>query len=98
MPEGNRPTREELRARLRNRIRTQRDGRGGGTEAARPTQQAEALVMSAVGDNAEAMALATALLKNPTQARRVLDEMASAATVQDSDDEEEAPPPLAPGV
>ena len=93
------PGRDELRRRLRARMRTQRDDRrcGVGTATTTPTQTAEQLLLRALGDDAVGLQLATEALRDPA---RMMRELASAGSPIDApsgeacmSDDEEAPPP-----
>lgn len=97
------PSRDELRAKLRAKMRERRDGRGGGGnhhhKTAPPSAAAESAVLGAFGDNAQLLQLAQDVLRDPRAAQRMLRATAEAAVpaplVEEEEEEEEGLPPLA---
>ena len=90
-----RPSREELRTRLRAKLR------GAASDAPDPRAAAEAAVMRAVGDDPQMLRLAHQLLRDPTALRRAARPEAAAgpttasatAPAMQHEEEEEGLPP-----
>ena len=84
--------RDELRAKLRERLRSKRSVRCGASSAGADTAsgaraRAEEIALSVVGDDAEALGMVMGMLKNPKDARKIT------PLPEEPYDDEEAPPP-----
>ena len=81
--------REELRARLREKLRSKRSTRGGGSVSVSShtsaLARAEETAMSLVGDDAGALEMMMGLIKNPKCIKDVVESVEY--------DDDEAPPP-----
>lgn len=89
------PSREELRARLRNKLGAKRNARVGGgesTTSSSATSKAEQAALSLAGDDPQLLQMAQHALRDPQGAKRMLQTLTRAPpTLEDDDDE--APPP-----
>ena len=89
---------DDARAKLRARLRAQRDARvgGGGGGHGRHGQREEA-VMRAVGDDAQALQIASVLMRDPGKVRELtqaLNATKAGPREEEEEEEEEAPPPV----
>jgi hypothetical protein len=84
-------SREELRRRLRAKIKGKREGGEGEGNAA------ERLVLSVAEQHPELFGLAQQALKQPHAVKALLRGVAETSTAPAEDDDEEAPPPPPPG-
>ena len=85
-------TREELKARLRSKQQQARQRRGGGGGDTRAAATEALLSM----DDAEALRVATAVLRDPSSARAQLERLVQTVKKEEEEEEEEeeAPPEL----
>ena len=97
----NNPRREELRARLRNKIGAKREERnGGGGHEGGVRQGAERAVMAAAGEDPQLLAFAQQALRDPRAALNVLKQVGgekemgpSSGPKEEEEEGEEGPPP-----
>lgn len=89
------PTREELRKKLRQKVR----GKRGASSSSMPqnVQQCEEILLRMAGDDPQALQITLAALRDPSVAQRAFLNTPSSVAVQhankDPSDDEEAPPP-----
>lgn len=92
------PSREELRARLRNKLGAKRNARVGGGDAhssssSNATSKAEQAALSLAGDDPQLLQMAQHALRDPQGAKRMLQTLTRAPPTLEDDDDDEAPPP-----
>ena len=88
------PSREELRARLRNKLGAKRNARvGDASTSSSATSKAEQAALSLAGDDPQLLQMAQHALRDPQGAKRMLQTLTRAPPTFEDDDDEEAPPP-----
>lgn len=94
--------REALRAKLRGRLRDQKNTRSGHSSKKETDVAVDAedlkgkqqdALMTFAGDDPEKLKMVQMVLKNPNLLGAMMKDATNMATNQDDDDEEEAPPP-----
>lgn len=94
------PTREELRARLRAKVRSKREQRVEAPAGTTAVQQAEAegAMLSLAGENPALLRLAQSALARPKEVAKLVHDLAARTPVvnaqKEIDSEEEEAPPL----
>lgn len=88
-------SRDDVRARLREKLKTKRSVRNGQGSSASPLANAEGIALDLAGGDAQTLGIAMEMLKNPKGAKDSLRRHIATTTRLDEEDDDEAPPPVA---